>query len=91
MRLTAKGAIAAANALYLGFSIVGGLWMPINILPHWMQQLAWITPSYHLGQLSLAAIAMPAQGQVGAHVAALALISVAAAWFALTGWRRSPA
>jgi ABC-2 type transport system permease protein len=91
MRLTAKGAIAAANALYLGFSIVGGLWMPINILPPWMQQLAWITPSYHLGQLSLAAIGMPAQGQAGAHVAALGLISLAAAWFALAGWRRSPA
>jgi ABC-2 type transport system permease protein len=91
MRLNAKGAIAAANALYLGFSIVGGLWMPIHVLPHWMQQLAWVTPSYHLGQLGLATIGMPAQGSASAHAAALGLISLLAAWFAVSGWRRSAA
>jgi ABC-2 type transport system permease protein len=91
MRLNAKGAIAAANALYLGFSIVGGLWMPITMLPHWMQQLAWITPSFHLGQLALAAIQMPALGPAAAHVAALALITAGAAWMAIRGWQRSPA
>ena len=91
MRLTAKGAIAAANALYLGFSIVGGLWMPIYILPHWMQQLAWITPSYHLGQLALATISMPTQGLATAHIGALAAITAAAGWWALSGWRRSAA
>jgi ABC-2 type transport system permease protein len=91
MRLNAKGAIAAANALYLGFSIVGGLWMPIYILPHWMQQLAWVTPSFHLGQLGLATIGMPSQGSAIAHIAALGLISLFAAWLAVSGWRRSPA
>jgi ABC-2 type transport system permease protein len=91
MRLTAKGAIAAANACYLGFSILGGLWMPIHVLPHWMQQLAWVTPSYHLGQLALATIGIPPHGASAAHVGALAAITLAAAWLALGGWRRSPA
>jgi ABC-2 type transport system permease protein len=91
MRLNAKGAIAAANALYLGFSIVGGLWMPITSLPHWMQQLAWVTPSFHLGQLALTAIGMPSQGSAVAHIGALVAITLAAAWLAVTGWRRSAA
>jgi ABC-2 type transport system permease protein len=91
MRLTAKGAIAAANALYLGFSIVGGLWMPIGMLPQWMQQLAWVTPSFHLGQIALSAIGVPPQGSIAAHLGALALITAVAAWLALRGWRRSPA
>ncbi|UUL84058.1 ABC transporter permease [Sphingomonas qomolangmaensis] len=91
MRLGSKGAIAAANALYLGFSILGGLWMPITILPGWMQQIAWATPSFHLGQLALASIGVPPQGAIWLHLLTLIAISAAAAWFAVGGWRRSPA
>lgn len=91
MRLGAKGAIAGANALYLGFSILGGLWMPITMLPGWIQEVAWITPSFHLGQLALSAIGMPARGSVGAHLAALGAITLTAAWLAASGWRRSAA
>jgi ABC-2 type transport system permease protein len=91
MRLGAKGAIAAANALYLGLSIVGGLWMPITSLPAWIQKAAWITPSFHLGQLSLSVIDMPSRGSILAHLIGIGLITIVAAWLALTGWRRSPA
>ncbi|WP_260597577.1 ABC transporter permease [Sphingomonas endolithica] len=91
MRLSAKGAIAAANALYLGFSILGGLWMPITVLPGWIQHAAWITPSFHLGQLALGTIAMPVSGSIGAHLAALGMITLVAAWSAASGWRRSAA
>lgn len=91
MRIGAKGAIAAANAFYLGFSILGGLWMPITILPPWMQQIAWATPSFHLGQLALAVIGVPPQGSMLAHIGVLILITILAAWLAVSGWRRSPA
>lgn len=91
MRIGAKGAIAAANACYLGFSVLGGLWMPITMLPSWMQHLAWATPSFHLGQLALGVIGVPPQGSVLAHIAALIGITVLAAWLAVGGWRRSPA
>ncbi|UZK69044.1 ABC transporter permease [Sphingomonas sp. S1-29] len=91
MRLGSKGAIAASNALYLGFSILGGLWMPVTILPGWMQQIAWATPSFHLGQLALATIGVPPQGAIWLHLLTLVAISAAAAWFAVGGWRRSPA
>lgn len=91
MRMGSKGAIAAANALYLGFAILGGLWMPIFLLPAWMQHLAWITPSFHLGQLALAAIGVPSQAAILLHLATLILITAAAGWLAVRGWRRSPA
>jgi ABC-2 type transport system permease protein len=91
MRIGAKGAIAAANAFYLGFSILGGLWMPITILPPWMQHLAWVTPSFHLGQLALSVIGVPPQGSILAHIGALVGITILAAWFAVGGWRKSPA
>jgi ABC-2 type transport system permease protein len=91
MRMGAKGSIAAANAFYLGFSILGGLWMPITILPPWMQQIAWATPSFHLGQLALAVIGVPQQGTILLHMVALVAITVGAGWLAVIGWRRSPA
>jgi ABC-2 type transport system permease protein len=91
MRLGAKGAIAAANAMYLGFSILGGLWMPITSLPAWIQKVAWITPSFHLGQLALSAAGMSSQGSTGVHLIGISLITGLATWLALTGWRRSPA
>ena len=91
MRMGAKGSIAAANACYLGFSILGGLWMPITILPPWMQQVAWATPSFHLGQLALAATGVPQQGSIIAHLVALVAITILAGWLAVGGWRRSPA
>lgn len=91
MRLGAKGAIAAANALYLGFSILGGLWMPITMLPGWMQQAAWATPSFHLGQLALAVIGVPPQGAIPSHLLTLVVLTAAAACLAVRGWRRSPA
>ncbi|RYY45955.1 MAG: ABC transporter permease [Sphingomonadales bacterium] len=91
MRMGAKGSIAAANAFYLGFSILGGLWMPITILPPWMQHLAWATPSFHLGQLALSVIGVLPQGSILAHIAALVGITILAAWLAVGGWRRSPA
>jgi ABC-2 type transport system permease protein len=91
MRLGAKGAIASANAMYLGFSILGGLWMPITSLPVWIQKVAWVTPSFHLGQLALSVIGMPSEGSTGAHLIGIGVITILAARLALTGWRRSPA
>ena len=91
MRMAAKGAIAAANAVYLGLSIVGGLWMPITVLPGWMQIAAWATPSFHLGQIALATTGVPPQASWIMHLGGLFTFTAVAAWLALAGWRRSPA
>ncbi|MBS4461272.1 ABC transporter permease [Aerococcaceae bacterium zg-B36] len=42
-----------ANILYLVLAIFGGSWMPYEVLPKWMQQVAHFMPSYHVNQLVL--------------------------------------
>jgi len=68
---------------FLGLSILGGLWVPLSVLPHWMSQVAQAVPSYWLDRL----------GQLGASGAGDALVPalVLGAWTvvlaALITWR----
>ncbi len=55
-RLGQKGAIAVANIVFLAMAVLGGLWMPIAVLPEAMQTIAWALPSYHLGEMALMAV-----------------------------------
>jgi len=41
------------NIIYLPMSFASGLWMPIDLLPHWIQKLAPTLPTYHYAQLAL--------------------------------------
>jgi ABC-2 type transport system permease protein len=41
------------NLFYLPMSFASGLWMPIDILPHWIQKLAPALPTYHYAQIAL--------------------------------------
>lgn len=41
------------NIIYLPMSFASGLWMPINLLPRWIQNLAPALPTYHYAQLAL--------------------------------------
>jgi ABC-2 type transport system permease protein len=41
------------NLFYLPLSFCGGLWMPIEALPHWLQQVAHFLPSYYFSRLAL--------------------------------------
>ena len=41
------------NLIYLPMSFASGLWMPIEVLPHWMQRVAPALPTFHYGQLAL--------------------------------------
>ncbi|QVY63028.1 ABC transporter permease [Cytobacillus gottheilii] len=38
-----------SNILYLGFAITGGLWMPIDILPEFIQNITTYLPAYNYG------------------------------------------
>lgn len=91
MRMTSKGAIAAANFLFLGFAVLGGLWFPIDALPEWLRMLAWATPSWHLSELALTIVGVDRPHSVLLHGAVLTLMTIAAALFAASGWRRSAA
>jgi ABC-2 type transport system permease protein len=41
------------NIIYLPMSFASGLWMPISLLPHWIQKIAPALPTYHYAQLAL--------------------------------------
>ena len=91
MRLTSKGAIAAANFLFLGFAVLGGLWFPVEALPDWLRALAWAMPSWHLGELALLAAGFPRTHDALLHAGVLLAVTGLAMAFAVTGWRRSAA
>lgn len=40
-----------ANILYMGLAIIGGLWMPVQSFPEFMQTIARFTPTYHFNNL----------------------------------------
>ena len=41
------------NLFYLPLSFCGGLWLPVEMLPHWLQQVAHVLPSYYFSRLAL--------------------------------------
>lgn len=87
-RLGQKGAIAVANIVFLAMAVLGGLWMPIAVLPEVMQTLAWALPSYHLGEIALMAAGQREAAYLWLHAGPLVLITLAAALFAWTGERQ---
>lgn len=87
-RLGQKGAVAVANIVFLAMAVLGGLWMPIAVLPEVMQAFAWTLPSYHLGEIALMAVGQREAANLWLHAGPLALITLAAALFAWTGERQ---
>jgi ABC-2 type transport system permease protein len=52
--LLAPGSAAGMiNLIYLPLALCGGLWMPLEALPNWLQAIAPILPSYHFSRLAL--------------------------------------
>ncbi len=55
------------NMIYLPMSFCGGLWVPLMFLPHFMQTIALLMPTYHLGQLMLGAFGYASTGTTVSH------------------------
>lgn len=53
--LPSNAAVAVANLVFLLLAAFGGLWMPLSMMPDFFQTIALALPSFHLGQLALAA------------------------------------
>lgn len=66
-----QGAPGLLNLIYLPMAFLSGLWLPLSMLPQALQTLAPIWPSYHLNQLTLAAVGMHSGASLP-HVLALA-------------------
>ncbi|MBX9575650.1 MAG: ABC transporter permease [Caulobacteraceae bacterium] len=87
-RMGAKGAVAMVNAIFLAMSVMGGLWIPLDQLPHPMQSVAWVLPSFHLGEIALMAAGVRELGTLWVHLAFLAPMTAASFALAWAGQRR---
>jgi ABC-2 type transport system permease protein len=70
-----NSAPGVANMIYLPMSFLSGLWIPVFLLPKWLQHITPILPSYHLAQLMLGIYGYQALGA-----------SAASHWFGLLGF-----
>lgn len=85
--VSSEAAIAVINLIYLPMGFLSGLWIPIQFLPSTVKQIASFLPAFHLGQLALDAIEMPAQGTPGQHATALAGFTLLFLASAITAYR----
>jgi len=71
------------NLIYLPMSFCSGLWMPIEVLPHWLQKAAPVLPTYHYAQLALNVFGYARSSATLIHWEALAgftCLTLGAAW-----------
>jgi ABC-2 type transport system permease protein len=69
-----NSAPGVANLLYLPMSFLGGLWLPLTLLPKAVQKIAPFLPTYHLGQLMLGIFGYANKDSTSSH------------WFGLAGF-----
>ncbi len=67
---SSNAAVAILNALFIPMSVASGLWMPLEIMPEFVQRLAPFLPTYHLARLALAQLT---GAPTAVHVLALLL------------------
>lgn len=85
--LSANGAVAVSNIVFLTFSTLGGLWAPIFIFPQLLKTIAFALPSYHFAELALAAAGAAGERtplinlSVATGMTAVFAFTAAAAWF----------
>jgi ABC-2 type transport system permease protein len=82
-----QGAPGLLNLVYLPMAFLSGLWLPLSMLPQALQKIAPIWPSYHLNQLTLAAVGLN-NGALLPHVLALAGYTVVFLLLAVRQLRR---
>lgn len=83
-----NSAPAVVNILFLPLAFCSGLWLPIQVLPKFLQHAAPFLPPYHLGQLALQQVGFQGAGQPWQHVAALAAFTVIFLLLARQGFKR---
>ncbi|WP_040502266.1 ABC transporter permease [Idiomarina xiamenensis] len=64
------------NLLYLPLSLLGGLWLPLTLLPETLQHLAWALPTYHLAQIGMAVVTTDYSLSLFYHIAYLVSLTL---------------
>ena len=88
LRFTSSAAMAVSNIAFMALAVLGGLWIPIGVFPHWLQQAAQILPTYHLGALALIAAGRSTTEPSLPHWLALLAFTAIAAVLAQRLWAR---
>nr|WP_268820378.1 ABC transporter permease [Paraglaciecola sp. G1-23] len=88
MMLKAESAPAIVNVIYLPMAFLSGLWIPITMLPNFLQTFANFLPPYHLSQLALKVMQQDVGDSVFTHLLALTLFAVIFFVFALVAHKR---
>lgn len=66
-----QGAPGMLNLIYLPMAFLSGLWIPLPMLPKFLQNIAPIWPSYHLNAIALDAVGIR-PGPIAWHIVVLA-------------------
>lgn len=83
-----QGAPGMLNLVYLPMSFLSGLWVPLQVLPTTLQQIAPLWPSYHLDQIALHALGVT-NTPVTQHVLVLSGFTAGFLWLAARRLRRN--
>ncbi len=86
--LSSGGAVAFSNIVFLGLSILGGLWFPVTIFPVVMQKIAIFMPSYHLGELALSIVNAPGEHTPSTNLMAITVMTLLLTGLTLFAWLR---
>lgn len=87
--LKAESAPAVVNVIYLPLSFLSGLWIPISMLPDFLQSFATFLPPYHLSQLALKVTGQDLGGSAVQHLTMLLIFSVVFFVLAIWAYRKS--
>jgi ABC-2 type transport system permease protein len=83
-----NSAPAIVNLLHLPAALASGLWIPVFMLPQFMQALAPWLPHYHLGQLALTVVGAASDPATTTHMLALLAWTAIALAAAAAAYRR---
>lgn len=88
LRAGAQSSAAIINLIYLPMSFLSGLWVPLHIMPHWLQEFALALPAYHLAQIGLSILHMGDGSHIVTHVIYLTVFTGICLRFAQIGWHQ---
>jgi ABC-2 type transport system permease protein len=87
---TAQTVQPANFVVYFGFSLIGGLWLPISTFPSWLQSIGKLTPTHAYADLSWRVV-LYSDNPTGTDIAVLGGWFVVFALLATWAYRRSAA
>ena len=74
-RVSGRGAPALINLVYLPMAFLSGLWVPLAMLPAFLQTMAPLWPAYHLAQIAQAIVGVDVDGPLWVHLAVLLAVT----------------